>query len=212
MSTSSRPNNARKRSGLPPSITRVVDALSALPGIGPKTASRLTYYMLRAPDNVSQNLAQALAELKTHTRLCSVCFNITDTDICAICEDEHRDASTLMVVEEPLDLVAVERTGSYQGRYHVLHGAIRPVEGIGPDDLKIKELVTRVGEQTLLEIIIATNPSTEGEATAHIIQRYLADSGVKITRLARGLPTGGDLEYVDTLTLTRALQGRQSLD
>jgi recombination protein RecR len=197
--------------GLPPVITRVADALAGLPGIGPKTASRLTYYLLRAPDEVSLNLAQALADLKAKTRYCSVCFNITEDDPCYICSNPRRDQSVLMVVEEPLDLLAMERTGGYNGRYHVLHGAIRPVEGIGPDDLKIQELVERVAQENILEVIIATNPSTEGEATAHAVQRFLAGTGVKMTRLARGLPTGGDLEYVDSLTLMKALQGRQEM-
>lgn len=198
-------------SGLPPTITRVIDAFASLPGIGPKTASRLTYYLLRAPEKVSLTLAEALADLKVKTRYCSVCFNITEQDPCLICSDSKREKETVMVVEEPLDLLAMERTGGYRGRYHVLHGAIRPVEGIGPDDLKIKELVHRVAEEAITEVIIATNPSTEGEATAHTIQRFLANSPVKITRLARGLPTGGDLEYVDALTLMRALQGRHEM-
>jgi len=197
---------------IPPAVTRVMNALSGLPGIGPKTASRLTYYLLRAPEAVSQDLGEALAEMKSKTRFCSVCFNITEDDPCAICANTKRDPAALMVVEEPLDLIAIERTGSYNGRYHVLHGAIRPVEGIGPDDLKIKELLRRVETENILEVIIATNPSTEGEATAYAIQRYLANTGVKLTRLARGLPTGGDLEYVDSLTIMRALQGRQQMD
>ena len=196
---------------LPPAITRVIDAFASLPGIGPKTASRLTYYLLRSPDELTAFLAEALAELKEKTRFCSVCFNITENDPCSICANERREKDILMVVEEPLDLVAMERTGSYHGRYHVLHGAIRPVEGIGPDDLKIKELVARVENEHILEVIIATNPSTEGEATAFTIQRYLANANVKMTRLARGLPTGGDLEIVDSLTLMRALQGRQEM-
>ena len=196
---------------LPPPITKVIDAFASLPGIGPKTASRLTYYLLRSPDEMTQFLAEALSELKEKTRFCSTCFNITESDPCSICANERREKDVLMVVEEPLDLVAMERTGSYHGRYHVLHGAIRPVEGIGPDDLKIKELVARVEAENILEIIIATNPSTEGEATAFTIQRYLANAGVKMTRLARGLPTGGDLEIVDSLTLMKALQGRQEM-
>src|SRR5690606_21042890 len=145
---------------------------------------------------------------KAKTRFCSICFNITEDDPCHICADPKREHDILMVVEEPLDLIAMERTGSYKGHYHVLHGAIRPVENIGPDDLKIKELVQRVEQNNIVEVIIATNPSTEGEATAFTVQRYLTNTGVKITRLARGLPTGGDLEYVDALTLMRALQGR----
>jgi len=205
------PTPPPNREGLPPTIQATIEALARLPGIGPKTASRLTYYLLRAPDEVSLRLAAALADLKAKTRLCSVCFNLTEDDPCRICADSRREAQTLMVVEEPLDLLAVERTGSYRGRYHVLHGAIRPIEGIGPEDLKLKELVARVQTEAILEVIVATNPSTEGEATAFAVQRALTGTGVKLTRLARGLPTGGDLEYVDALTLTRALQGRHSL-
>lgn len=197
--------------GLAPSIQKTIEAFAALPGVGPKTASRLTYYLLRAPDELSANLAQALGDLKTKTRFCSTCFNLTEDDPCAICADSQRDRAQLMVVEEPLDLMAMERTGIYRGRYHVLHGAIRPIEGIGPNELKIPQLLARLQSEPILELIIATNPSTEGEATAHTIQRYLEGVSVKITRLARGLPTGGDLEHVDALTLIKALQGRSSL-
>lgn len=203
-------NNIADR-GLPPTIIKAVEAFSRLPGIGPKTASRLTYYLLRASDEVAYGLAEALTDLKEKTVFCSICYNISDTDPCHICKDDRRDKDVLVVVEEPLDLVAIERTGTFRGRYHVLHGAIRPVEGIGPDDLKIKELVERVKKENIVEIIVATNPSTEGEATAFTVQRYLAETGVKVTRLARGLPTGSDLEYVDALTLTRALQGRHEM-
>ncbi|GAB4418046.1 MAG: recombination mediator RecR [Anaerolineae bacterium] len=196
---------------VPRPVTQLIEAFSRLPGIGPKTASRLTYYLLRAPDELSQTLAAAIAALKTKTRTCSVCYNITEDDPCAICRDENRDSSTIVVVEEPLDVLAVERTGAYQGRYHVLHGAISPVEGIGPEDLKIRELVARVSAGGVREVIVATNPGIEGDATAMYIQRQLAPTGVKITRLARGLPTGGDLEYVDSVTLLRALQGRHEM-
>jgi len=196
---------------VPKPVTQLIEAFSRLPGIGPKTASRLTYYLLRAPDELSQTLAAAIADLKAKTRTCSICYNITEDDPCAICRDENRDSSTIVVVEEPLDVLAVERTGAYQGRYHVLHGAISPVEGIGPEDLKIRELVARVTAGGVREVIIATNPGIEGDATAMYIQRQLAATGVKITRLARGLPTGGDLEYVDSVTLLRALQGRHEM-
>jgi recombination protein RecR len=195
---------------IPEPVTRLIESFSRLPGIGPKTASRLTYYLLRAPDEVSLQLADALRDLKTQTRFCSVCYNITVEDPCLICGDAHRDQRVIAVVEEPLDVLAIERTGSYDGVYHVLHGAISPVNGIGPDDLRIKELVKRVGDEAL-EVIIATNPGLEGDATAMFIQRELAGKGVKVTRLARGLPVGGDLEYVDSVTLTRALQGRSAL-
>ncbi|NLE52030.1 MAG: recombination protein RecR [Chloroflexi bacterium] len=196
---------------MPQSVTQLIEAFSRLPGVGPKTASRLTYYLLRAPDELSQTLADALADLKSKTRYCSVCFNITEQDPCPICRDESRDASQVVVVEEPLDVLAVERTGAYDGRYHVLHGAISPVEGIGPEDLKIRELLARVEGGEVREVIIATNPGMEGDATAMYVQRQLAPTGVRVTRLARGLPTGGDLEYVDSVTLLRALQGRQEM-
>jgi len=196
---------------VPQSVTALIDAFSRLPGVGPKTASRLTYYLLRAPDELSQTLAGAIGDLKAKTRTCSVCYNITEGDPCPICQDPTRDPATLVVVEEPLDVLAVERTGAYQGRYHVLHGAISPVEGIGPEDLKIRELVQRVEAGGVVEVIVATNPGMEGDATAMYVQRQLAPSGVKVTRLARGLPTGGDLEYVDSITLLRALQGRHAM-
>ena len=196
---------------VPKPVTQLIEAFSRLPGVGPKTASRLTYYLLRAPDELSQSLADALLDLKAKTRYCSVCFNITEEDPCEICQDVQRDAAQIVVVEDPLDVLAVERTGAYQGRYHVLHGALSPVEGIGPEDLKIRELVQRVEQGDVLEVIIATNPGMEGDATSMYIQRQLVSTGVKITRLARGLPTGGDLEYVDAITLLRALQGRQAL-
>lgn len=195
---------------LPEPVTRLIEALSALPGIGPKTASRLTFFLLRAPDALAQNLATALNDLKAKTCLCSVCFNITSEDPCPICANPQRDQRTIAVVEEPLDALALERTGVYNGTYHVLHGAISPVAGIGPDDLKIQELLTRV-QGNVLEVIIATNPGMEGDATAMYIERLLKPTGVKITWLARGLPTGGDLEYVDTVTLQRALKGRSEM-
>lgn len=196
---------------IPEPVTKLIDAFSRLPGVGPKTASRLTYYLLRAPDDVSLKLSDALRDLKANTRFCSVCYNITVDDPCQICSDPRRDHHLIAVVEEPLDVLALERTGSYDGLYHVLHGAISPVDGIGPDDLRIKELVRRVQDSGTLEVIIATNPGLEGDATAMFIQRELAGKGVKVTRLARGLPVGGDLEYVDSVTLTRALQGRGEL-
>ena len=193
---------------LPPSVTKLIDAFARLPGVGNKTASRLTYYLLRAPDETSLSLAEALAELKSKTQYCAVCFNITEDSPCPVCADEKRDRNLIVVVEDPLDVVAVERTGTYRGLYHVLHGAISPVEGIGPDDLKLKELVKRLGDKAIQEIIIATNPNMEGEATAMYIKQMTAHTGVRVTRLARGLPSGGDLEYVDSVTLMRAFEGR----
>lgn len=198
-------------SAIPEPVTKLIEAFSALPGVGPKTASRLTYYLLRAPDALSLNLAEALTNLKAQTKLCSVCFNITVDDPCQICSDSKRDAKTIAVVEEPLDVLALERTGIYQGVYHVLHGAISPVNGVGPDNLKIKELVQRVASNEIDEVIVATNPGMEGDATAMYIQRELQPYSVKLTRLARGLPMGGDLEYVDSVTVLRALQGRTQL-
>ncbi len=196
---------------IPEPVTKLVEAFSRLPGVGPKTASRLTYYLLRAPDEQSLSLAAALANLKAQTRFCSRCYNITVDDPCGICSAAGRDASIIAVVEEPLDVMAIERTGIYQGRYHVLHGAISPVDGIGPDDLKIRQLAQRVQAEGTREVIIATNPGMEGDATAMYLQRELADSGAALTRLARGLPTGGDLEYVDSVTLMRALEGRSQV-
>jgi recombination protein RecR len=196
---------------VPEPVTKLVEAFSRLPGVGPKTASRLTYFLLRQPDEVAESLAVALRDLKTKTRFCSVCYNITVDDPCGICGDLKRDHSLIAVVEEPLDVLAIERTSSYEGVYHVLHGAISPVNGIGPGDLRVRELVKRVEKGDVLEIIIATNPGLEGDATALFIQRELENKGVKITRLARGLPVGGDLEYADPVTLMRALQGRNTL-
>ncbi len=196
---------------IPEPVTRLTEAFARLPGVGPKTASRLTYFLLRAPGDYSLSLAQALTDLKAKTRLCSVCFNITVDDPCLICSASERAADTIAVVEEPLDLMAIERTGVYRGKYHVLHGAISPVSGIGPDDLKIGELVARVARGEAREVIIATNPGMEGDATAMYLQRELAGGGLRLTRLARGLPTGGDLEYVDSVTLMQALEGRSEL-
>jgi recombination protein RecR len=197
---------------IPEPITKLIESFSRLPGVGPKTAARLTYYLLRAPDEISLSLADALRELKANTHLCSSCYNITVSDPCAICGDTRRDQSVICVVEEPLDVLAIERTGSYHGVYHVLHGAINPVNGVGPDDLKIRELTARVEKGGVNEVIIATNPGYEGDATASwIYKNELASKGVKMTRLARGLPVGGDIEYADSVTLSRALQGRSEI-
>ncbi len=201
---------------LPPSVTRLIDALTQLPGIGPKSASRLAFFLLRSPAETSLALAEALRDLKARTRLCSVCFNITEDDPCAICADPSRDHGLICVVEEPLDVAAIERSRVYRGVYHVLHGVISPINGIGPDDLRIEELVGRIRRaaevgQPVREVILATNPTVEGEMTASFIQRKLAGLEVSVTRLARGLPAGGDLEYADEVTLSRALEGRQRL-
>jgi len=199
---------------LPTPIQDLINAFSRLPGIGPKTASRLTFYLLTAPDELPQDLASALGDLKSKTTYCQTCFNITDAGLmqCEICTNQDREQGVLCVVEEPLDVLAIERTHGYQGRYHVLQGVLSPIEGIGPEDLKIRELVSRVSEGEISEIILATNPSMEGDATAMYLRQQLAPLGVHITRLARGLPVGGDLEYADQHTLLRALTGRQEME
>jgi len=194
-------------------VTKLIDEFSRLPGIGPKTASRLTFYLLRNPAERAISLSEALRELHEKVLFCSRCFNIAESDPCSVCSNEQRDQSLICVVEEPLDVLAIERTRDYHGLYHVLHGAIAPAEGIGPEDLKIAELVGRIqaSETPVREIIVATNPNLEGEATAMYIARQLEGQHVKLTRLARGLPMGGDLEYADEITLSRALSGRSEM-
>lgn len=193
-------------------IARLVDEFSRLPGIGPKTASRLAFYLLRAPKEQSLALAEALTQLKERIVLCSRCFNVDVQDPCAICSDAGRDCSQVCVVEEPLDLIALERSGRYRGLYHVLHGAISPVEGIGPEDIRAHELVSRLRAGGIEEVVLATNPNMEGEATAMYLARLIRPLGVRVTRLARGLPMGGDLEYADEITLARALEGRSPIE
>lgn len=196
---------------IPEPVERLIEAFSRLPGIGPKTASRLTFHLLRGPEGEARELAEALVSMSENTTFCSRCFNITaeGVDPCSICADESRRNSVVCVVEEPLDVVAIERTASFDGRYHVLHGAISPVEGIGPEDLRLAELLARIEPEAIEELVLATNPTMEGEATAMYIKRQLQDQGLRITRLARGLPSGGDLEYADLKTLSQALEGRQ---
>jgi recombination protein RecR len=196
---------------LPAPVDRLIQAFERLPTIGPKTAQRLTYFLLRNPHNLTTELASALMDLRDKTILCSVCFNLTDADPCSICRNPARDKSVICVVEEPLDILAVERTGEYRGLYHVLHGAISPMERVSAEDLKIRELLERLRSGEVTEIILATNPNMEGDATAMFITRQLAGIDVRITRLARGLPIGGDLEYADQITLTRALEGRREV-
>lgn len=196
---------------IPEPVTRLIDEFSRLPGIGPKTASRLTFFLLRASGEHAAALADALRDLKARTRICEICFNITESSPCAICQSEERARHVICLVEEPLDVLAIERTHQFQGVYHVLHGAISPMEGIGPDDLRIRELVARVAEGKVKEVILATNPSLEGENTAAFIQKKLAPYPVRLTQLARGLPVGGDLEYADEITLIRALEGRREV-
>jgi recombination protein RecR len=195
----------------PEPVARLIEEFKRLPGIGPKTASRLTFFLLKAPAEQAISLAEALRQLRERTTFCSICFNITEESPCPICRDERRDRSIICVVEEPLDVLAIERTREYRGLYHVLHGAISPMNGIGPEDLKIEELINRLRAEPVAEVILATNPSLEGEATAMYLHRQLAPLGVRITHLARGLPVGGDLEYADEITLARALEGRREM-
>lgn len=191
-------------------VSRLVDEFSRLPGIGPKTAQRLTYHLLRMPADQAYALADAIRQVKERVHLCSLCFNVTEGDLCDICGSAARDRSVICVVEEPLDVLALERAAAYGGVYHVLHGALSPVDGIGPAELKIDALIKRVRVTPTREVILATNPNVEGEATASYIARLLVPGDIKITRLARGLPVGGDLEYADDVTLRRALEGRSS--
>lgn len=197
---------------IPQAVQNLITELARLPGIGPKSASRLTFFILRGQMQAAQALAQALTSLHQNTSLCVTCYNITDVQVnpCPICADPNRDASIICVVEQPMDVIAIQRTG-YKGLYHVLHGALSPIEGIGPSDIRLHELVQRVANSQVREVILATNPSMEGEATAMYIQKQLHATGVRLTRPARGLPMGGDLEYADEVTLTRALEGRRDM-
>ena len=199
-------------------IARLVESFHRLPGIGPKSAQRLAYHVLRAPEEEARSLAEALLHVKQRAVLCTECQQISDSNPCAICDDSQRDRTMICVVEEPLDLVAIERTGGYQGVYHVLHGVISPADGVGPEDLKIAELLARLRTppsaqaSPVVEVIVATNPNLEGEATAMYIARLLEPLGLRVTRLARGLPAGADLEYADNVTLERALAFRQAVE
>ena len=195
----------------PEPVARLIEALQQLPGIGPKTAQRLAFFMLKRPAQEVRELAESLVAVKERIVSCSTCFNVTDQDPCRICGDPARDPALLCVVEEPNDLMAMERTGEYKGRYHVLLGALSPLEGIGPDDLKVRELLARLETGGTAEVILATNPNVEGEATALYLVKLLRPLGVRITRIARGLPVGGDLEYADQVTLTKALEGRREM-
>lgn len=197
--------------GYPDSVLRLIDELRKLPGIGPKGAQRIAFYLLDQPLDVSENIAKALIDVKKTVKYCSICCNITDSDPCTICGNPVRDKRLLCVVEEPKDVVAIEKTKEFKGVYHVLHGSISPIDGIGPDDLRIREMLFRLQDNPVSEVILATDPNIEGDATALYISRLLKPSGIKVTRIARGLPVGGDLEYADEVTLIKALEGRREL-
>ncbi len=198
---------------LPEPIQKLINSFERLPGIGPKSASRLAFFLLRAPEEIAQDLSEALDRLKEKISFCEECYNITEAGHarCEICESLKRDAGVICVVEEALDVLALERTGAFNGRYHVLHGVLSPIEGVGPEDIKVKPLIERVRRGGVREVILATNPSMEGDATALYLQQQLRPFAVQVTRLARGLPVGGDLEYADQNTLSRALAGRQEM-
>ena len=192
-------------------IERLINELAKLPGIGRKTAARLAYYVLRLPRGEAQNLARAIIDVKERIQLCSVCFNLTDRDPCRICSDSRRDSEVICVVEEPNDLMAIEGTGDFNGKYHVLHGALSPLEGVGPEDIKAKELLERLETGKVGEVIMATNPNVEGGATALYLTKLIKPLGVKVTRIAYGIPMGGDIEYTDGATLVKALEGRREI-
>ncbi len=192
-------------------VARLIEEFHKLPGIGPKSAQRLAYHVLRAPIAEARALAEAILEARERVTLCSRCQHLTDVDPCRFCSDPQRDRSLICVVEEPLDVLAVERSGRFRGLYHVLHGVISPMDGVGPEDLKVGELLDRLRSGEVKEVIVATNPSLEGEATAMYLARLLRPLGVRVTRLARGLPMGADIEYADDITIARALEGRQEL-
>ena len=195
----------------PEPVARLIEALQKLPGVGPKSAQRMTFFLLKRPADEVGELSAALTALKTRIVHCSRCFNVTEEDPCRICGDPARDARSLCVVEEPNDLLAVERTGEFKGRYHVLMGALSPLDGVGPEDIRVRELLHRLDGEAVDEVILATNPSVEGEATAIYLARLLKPLGLRITRIARGLPVGGDLEYADEVTLSKALEGRKEM-
>lgn len=209
--TEFRPTSSGHGASTAEPVARLIDAFHRLPGIGPKSAQRLTYHLLRAPADEARELAQAILDVRERITLCAGCQNLTDDELCPICRNPQRDRSVICVVEEPLDILALERSGGYRGLYHVLHGTISPQEGIGPDDLKLRELLDRLRDGTVREVILATNPSLEGEATAMYAGRLLTPLVARVTRLARGLPMGADIEYADSVTLARALEGRQEV-
>jgi len=193
-------------------VQDLIDELGRLPGIGPKSAQRIAFHLLKLPKEDALRLAHAIEEVKDKVSFCVRCFNVAEGELCDICADNRRDATVLCVVEEPRDIVAIEKTQDFRGRYHVLQGALNPIEGIGADQLRIRELIRRLGEEDIAEIILCTNPNLEGDTTAMYLTRQLRPLGIKVTRLASGLPVGGDLEYADELTLGRALEGRREVE
>ncbi|AMX84928.1 MULTISPECIES: recombination mediator RecR [Geobacillus] len=195
----------------PEPISKLIDSFMKLPGIGPKTAARLAFHVLAMKEDTVLEFAKALVDVKRHIHYCTICGHITDTDPCYICKDERRDRTMICVVQDPKDVIAMEKMKEYNGLYHVLHGAISPMEGIGPEDIKIAELLARLQDETIQEVILATDPNIEGEATAMYLSRLLKPTGIKVTRIAHGLPVGGDLEYADEVTLSKALEGRREL-
>ncbi|MBM7650503.1 recombination protein RecR [Bacillus ectoiniformans] len=195
----------------PEPITKLIDSFMKLPGIGPKTAARLAFFVLDMKEDDVLNFAKSLVNAKRDLGFCSVCGHITDKDPCSICEDQRRDRSVVCVVQEPRDVIAMEKMKEYSGLYHVLHGAISPMEGVGPEDINVPDLIKRLQDETINEVILATNPNIEGEATAMYISRLLKPSGIRVTRIAHGLPVGGDLEYADEVTLSKALEGRREV-
>lgn len=195
----------------PPAVQKLIDELGRMPGVGPKSAQRIAFWVLRSERAEVERLAEAIVAARVNTSFCRRCFDIAEGELCPTCSDERRDGGIICVVEDPRDVVAVERSGSFRGRYHVLHGAISPIDGVGPDRLRIKELLARIEPEAVTEVILCTNPNLEGEATAMYLGRLLTPLGVKATRIASGLPVGGDLEYADELTLGRALEGRTIL-
>ncbi|MFG0213875.1 recombination mediator RecR [Brevibacillus porteri] len=195
----------------PEPVSKLIDGFMKLPGIGPKTAGRLAFFVINMKEDDVLDLAKALVNAKRQLHYCSVCNNITDLDPCHICRDKRRDGSVICVVQEPRDVVAMEKTREFEGYYHVLHGAISPMDGIGPEDIRIPDLLKRLGDEQVKEVILATNPNIEGEATAMYISRLIKPFGIRVTRIAHGLPVGGDLEYADEVTLTKALEGRRDL-
>lgn len=192
-------------------IEKLIHEFSKLPGVGEKTATRLTYFVLKSNPEYAKSFASAIIEVKEKVGLCSVCANLSDRDPCLVCKDPRRDRSIICIVEDPTDLAAIEKTGAYRGQYHVLHGVLSPLDGIGPEDLRIKELLKRLGDEEVKEIIVATNPSVEGEATALYLTKMIRPLGIKLTRIASGVPIGGDLEYIDQVTISRALEARHEL-